>query len=344
MAALLEHRVSKNRATIIDVAALAGVSWKTVSRVVNGEDCVRPETSARIRDAIAQLGYQPNAAARSLAGTRSFLIGAITANPSPHYMVALHRGAAEACRTRGYHLALEEVHIGDPALSADFERNLMSAQFDGVFISPPATDSRIILDLLDKHGVRYIRLDPATELDRSDRIVADDESGVAALVRHLWDLGHRKFGLVNGPEAHRAAPVRREAYLAEIARLGGDPSDVGQAQGTFLFKSGFTGGKELLSAQNRPTAIFATNDEMAGGVVAAAGELGLRVPYDVAVAGFDDSDVAGYVWPPLTTIRQPIVDYSRIAVEMLIAPKPEGGHRVIRLPVELVIRKSTMFQ
>ncbi len=336
--------VSKDRATIVDVAAVAGVSWKTVSRVVNGEENVRPATAARIRDAIAQLGYQPNAAARSLAGTRSFLIGAITANPSPHYMIALHRGASEACRSRGYHLALEEVRLGDPALAADFERNLMSARFDGVFISPPATDSRIILDLLDKHGIRYIRLDPATEVDRSDRIVADDESGVAALVRHFWDLGHRKFGLVNGPEAHRAAPVRRNAYLAEIARLGGDPDAVAQVTGTFLFESGIAGGATLLSRPDRPTAIFAANDEMAGGVVAAAGELGLRVPQDVAVAGFDDSDVAGYVWPPLTTIRQPILDYSRLAVEMLIAPRPEGAPRVIRLPVELVIRKSTMAQ
>jgi LacI family transcriptional regulator len=334
--------VSKDRATIIDVAEVAGVSWKTVSRVVNGESSVRPATAARIRDAISQLGYQPNAAARSLAGTRSFLIGAITANPSPHYMIALHRGAAEACRARGYHLALEEVHIDDPAFAAEFERNLLSARFDGVFISPPATDSQVILDLLDKHSVRYVRLDPATELDRSDRIVADDESGVAALVQHLWDLGHRKFGLVNGPEAHRAAPVRREAYFGAIARLGGNPGDVAQARGTFLFESGIEAGKILLSAANRPTAIFATNDEMAGGVVAAAGELGLRVPHDVAVAGFDDSDVAGYVWPPLTTIRQPIVDYSRIAVELLIAPRPEGEPVVIRLPVELVIRKSTL--
>jgi LacI family transcriptional regulator len=333
--------VSKDRATIVDVAEVAGVSWKTVSRVVNGEANVRPTTAARIRDAITQLGYQPNAAARSLAGTRSFLIGAITANPSPHYMIALHRGAAEACRARGYHLALEEVHINDPAFAAEFERNLLSARFDGVFISPPATDSRIILDLLDKHGIRYVRLDPATELDRSDRIVADDESGVAALVQHFWDLGHRKFGLVNGPEAHRAAPVRREAYLGAIARLGGDPGEVAQARGTFLFESGIEAGKVLLCAPDRPTAIFATNDEMAGGVVAAAGELGLRVPHDVAVAGFDDSDVAGYVWPPLTTIRQPIVDYSRIAVELLIAPRPEGEPVVIRLPVELIIRKST---
>lgn len=313
-----------------------------MARVVNGETSVRPATAARVREAIAQLEYQPNAAARSLAGTRSYLIGAITANPSPHYMIALHRGAAEACRARGYHLALEEVRIHEPTLAADFERNLLSARFDGVFISPPATDCGVILDLLDKHGVRYIRLDPATELDRSDRIIADDASGVAALVRHFWELGHRKFGLINGPEAHRAAAVRREAFLTEVERLGGSPDLVAQVGGSFLFESGFDGGKKLLSAANRPTAIFATNDEVAAGAVAAASDLGLKVPRDVAVAGFDDSDVAGYVWPPLTTIRQPIVDYSRIAVEMLIAPRAEGEPLVIRLPVELVIRKSTM--
>jgi LacI family transcriptional regulator len=333
--------IVNRRATIIDVAERAGVSWKTVSRVVNREPNVRPATAERVREAIDALGFQPNAAARSLAGTRTFLIGAITANPSPHYMIALHRGASEACRSRGYHLALEEVHIDDPNLAADFERNLLSARFDGVFISPPATDNPIILDLLDKHGIRYVRLDPATELDRSDRIIAEDESGVAALVQHFWELGHRRFGLVNGPDAHRAAPVRRAAFLAEIERLGGNPDAIVEASGTFLFGSGIEGGKALLDRPDRPTAIFATNDEMAAGVVAAAGELGLRVPSDVAVAGFDDSDVAGFVWPPLTTIRQPIVEYSRIAVEMLIAPRPEGPPQVISLPVELVIRKST---
>jgi LacI family transcriptional regulator len=329
------------RATIIDVAEVAGVSWKTVSRVINREPNVRTATAERVEAAIAKLGFQPNAAARSLAGTRSFLIGAITANPSPHYMIALHRGAAEACRSRGYHLALEEVHLDSPDLARDFERNLLSARFDGVFLSPPATDNVIILDLLDKHGIRYIRLDPATALDRSDRIIADDETGVAALARHFWSLGHRKFGLVNGPEEHRAAPVRREAFLAEIERLGGKAGDVAQAAGNFYFESGIEGGKALLALQDRPTAIFAANDEMAAGVVAAAGEIGIRVPDQLAVAGFDDSDVAGFVWPPLTTVRQPIVEYARIAVEMLIAPRPEGEPRVINLPVELVVRKSS---
>lgn len=333
--------MSKKRATIIDVAKRAGVSWKTVSRVVNREPNVSAATAKRVQDAIDALDFQPNAAARSLAGTRSFLIGAITANPSPHYMIALHRGASEACRTRGYHLALEEVHLDDPDLAIDFERNLISARFDGVFLSPPATDNLVILDLLDKHGVRYVRLDPAIEPDRSDRIVADDESGVAALVQHLWGLGHRRFGLVNGPEAHRAAPVRQAAFLAEIRRLGGNPDAVAQAPGTFLFRSGIVAGKALLERADRPTAIFAANDEMAAGVVAAAGELGLRVPGDIAVAGFDDSDVAGFVWPPLTTIRQPIMEYSRLAVEMLIAACPEGPPQLISLPVELVVRKST---
>lgn len=331
----------KKRATIIDVAERAGVSWKTVSRVVNREPNVREATAKRVQDAIDALDFQPNAAARSLAGTRSFLIGAITANPSPHYMIALHRGASEACRAHGYHLALEEVHLNDPDLATDFERNLLSARFDGVFISPPATDNPAILNLLDKHGVHYVRIDPATEPNRSDHIVADDESGVAALVQHLWSLGHRRFGLVNGPKGHRAAPVRQAAFLAEISRLGGHPDAVIQAEGTFLFGSGMDAGKLLLNRADRPTAIFAANDEMAAGVLAAAGDIGLRIPADVAVAGFDDSDLASLVWPPLTTIRQPIVEFSRIAVEMLINPRLEGPAQTIRLPVELVVRKST---
>ena len=330
------------RATIIDVAQHAGVSWKTVSRVMNREANVRPQTVAKVEAAIAALDFQPNNAARTLAGTRSFLLGAIADNPSAHYYMALNRGGALACRASGYHLALEEISLGATGMLEEFERNLRRVRFDGVFLSPPVTDHIPLLDLLDRYGVRYVRLAPAKQVDRSDSIFADDAVGVAALARHLWDLGHRRLGVVKGPPEHSASHVRLKSFLDEIERLGGDRSAVALAQGDFSSASGLIAGRILLNGTDRPTAVFASNDDMASGVVAAAGEAGLKVPAHLAVAGFDDSVVAGLVWPPLTTVRQPIEEFARIAVEMLLDPRKDEPVRRVVCPVELVIRRSTV--
>lgn len=328
-------------ATIIDVAERAGVSWKTVSRVMNGEANVKAETAARVTAAMAALDFHPNNAARALKSTRSYLLGAVSDNLSAHYYTALSRGGARACAAHGYHLALEEIDLADPGLLDEFERRLRRARFDGMFLPPPVGDHGPLLDLLDARGVPYVRLAPATDVARSDSVFADDASGVAALARHLWDLGHRRFGVVRGPAGHGASRARLDSFLAEIARLGGDPAAVALGQGDFSPDSGRLAGLELLRRADRPTAVFACNDEMAAGVIAAAGELGLRIPGDVAVAGFDDSTVADLVWPRLTTVRQPIEDLAAIAVEMLIERDAAGRPRRRICPVELVVRAST---
>jgi len=334
--------MSVRRATIIDVAAHAGVSWKTVSRVMNREPNVRPETTARVEAAMRALDFQPNSAARSLAGARSFLIGVIAENPSAHYINALQRGGSQACRAHGYHLALEQGSISTPEALAEFERTIANSRFDGVVISPPNTDNTDLLDLLDRHGVRYVRLAPATDVDRSDSIFAEDAMGVAELARHLWQLGHRKLAIVEGPDSHSASHLRLGGFLDEIEQLGGDREAVRRIGGDFSFASGFQSGRRLLSTDDRPDAIFACNDEMAAGVVAAAGDLGVRVPDQLAVAGFDDSEVAGLVWPPLTTVRQPIEEFARLGVEMLINAKKDDPPRRVVCPVELVVRRSTV--
>jgi LacI family transcriptional regulator len=330
------------KSTIIDVAREAGVSWKTVSRVINNEPNVRQGTALKVREAVARLGYQPNIAARSLAGARSFLIGAITANPSPHYMTALHRGASRACRARGYHLAIEDIDPAHPDCLADLEHGLRSAKFDGVLLCPPTTDIAPILDLLDRFSIPYVRIDPLADPDRAPSLYGDDAAGVEALAEHFWAQGYRRFGIVKGPATHRASRIRHDAFARRIAALGGPAVPIAAAQGDFSFDSGVAAGGALIDRLPGGSAIFACNDEMAAGVIAAAGRRRLAVPEDVAVAGFDDSDIARMIWPPLTTIRQLIEDYARIAVDLLT--RARGGEETpppITLPVELVIRGST---
>lgn len=333
--------MKKTRATIKDVAKLAGVSWKTVSRVINRDAHVRPATVERVETAIRELDFWPNAAARSLAGTRSFLIGAFTDNPSPHYVTELYRGAARTCREMGYHLAIEELEWGRPEMVEEVSRGLRRIRFDGVFLSPPLTDAPELLALLEERNIPYVRLSPASDLRRSDSVLADEAEGIEALARHLWGLGHRRLGVVRGPASHGVAYRRHLTFLAEIGRLGGDREAVAIEDGDFTMESGKAAGSALLSRSERPTAIFASNDEMAAGVLAAAGERGLSVPGDVAVAGFDDSNLARGVWPPLTTVRQPIAESARLAVDLLIEPAQDGKRRELHCPVELVVRRST---
>lgn len=333
--------MKSDRPTIVDVAERAGVSWKTVSRVINREPNVSAKTVQRVKQAIAELDYEPNPAARSLAGARSYLIGAIADNPSAHYIGELHRGAAKACRERGYHLALEEVSSDLPGWVDDFEASLKRVKFDGAIVVPPLTDDTKLLDALDRQGIRYLRISPATDFSRSDAIFARDELGVAELVRHLWDLGHRALGIIEGPPDHRASQVRLMSFLAEVDKLGGDPSAVQRAEGDFSIESGIVAAKRLLSAKRPPTAIFAANDAMAAGVIAAAGEMGLRIPDALSVAGFDDSEIASFVWPKLTTVSQAIPTLARLAVEMLTEPGRQDASRTVHNPVRLVIRAST---
>ncbi len=187
-----------SRITIKDVATAADVSIKTVSRVINREPNVRPAVQTRVEAAIRELGFVPNRAARSLAGTRSYLLGTIFDNPSPSYILALQRGAMAVCREAGYHLGIEEIDMaGDVAV--EIARILETSRFDGVILSPPVTDSAIILDALEARGLPYVQLTPWRFEGRSHAIKIDDAAATAEMAQYLWGLGHRRFALITGP-------------------------------------------------------------------------------------------------------------------------------------------------
>ena len=329
------------RVTIVEVAKLAGVSIKTVSRVINREPHVRPALREKVERAITRLGFVPNAAARALSGNRSFVVAAFYRNPSLYYISELQKGAMRVCRQQGYHLMIEEVDTGTPEQLQGFDGFLRDVRLDGAILSPPVTDDATVLQRLDAAGVPYVRLAPLTDAARSHAIFSDDEGGAALLARHLWSLGHRRIGLVAGPAAHLASQDRRKGFLAELTRCGLATEAVQIVEGDFSFAAGMAGGIELLARNPRVTAIFACNDDMASGVMAAAARLGVAVPESVSVVGYDDSPIATQVWPPITTVRQPISDMAAEAARLLIQGEGGGQPLIERFGVELIDRRST---
>ncbi|HWU02503.1 MAG TPA: LacI family DNA-binding transcriptional regulator, partial [Novosphingobium sp.] len=293
-------------ATMTDVADAAGVSIKSVSRVINNEPHVSPRLREKVEAAIAALDYVPDTAARSLAGARSFTISVLFDNPSPNYTMKVISGAYRACMENQYHLRIDSLDSsrGDTPLLAQLDQILRHSRCDGFVLTPPLCDNPMLLEVLETRGVRYSRVAPVFDPGRSRAVLIDDAGAAAAVADMFWEHGHRRIGLINGPLNHGAAGNRRRGFLDRLAQLDPDLI-VSQADGGFAFEGGMAAGRELLMARRYPTAIFATNDDSAVGAMVACQQQGLSVPGDVSVCGFDDSWVAKTVWPYLTTVRQP---------------------------------------
>lgn len=334
----------KKPTTLDDVAAIAGVSAKTVSRVVNRNANVSARTRERIEAAIRDTGYRVNHAARSLAASRSFLIGAFMPHVSSFYFAEIFRGAAKACRQYGYHLVLEEFDHGSDSVVDRYEQGLRGARCDALILTSPVCDDEKLLDALDRDGLPYVRIAPGRYADRSSSVGANESQGVRQLARHLWDSGRRNFALIGGPADHAASMIREKAFCDALAELGGDPASVALTRielDETIAEAGRIATLHLLSSvSERPDAIFAFNDEVAIGAMAAIRELGFSVPEDIAVAGFDDSYLARLGWPPLTTIRQPIADLAFEAVRIIASPDRELMDNIL-LPTCLVVRGTT---
>lgn len=305
--------------TIIDIARQAGVSIKTVSRVLNREEGVGAETRARVEALIVRLGYRPNASARSLSSRRSYLIGAIFMRVGAYHFVGqVQEGAMRACRKAGYHLVLEQVDPPEAVGRAAFVQALRAAKFDGVVLTPPICDDAEVLSNIEDAGLPYVRMAPHTDLERAPCVLMDDYEAARLVVGRLWMLGHRKLGLVEGDMLHGSARRRKEGFLDALRERGGEIRPEWIASGDFQSLSGFHAGDRLLDQVDRPTAIFVSNDEMAMGVLAAAAKHGLQVPHDLSLVGFDDTPAAEASWPPLSTIHQPTAAMAEAAVTMLI--------------------------
>ena len=306
------------RTTIVDVGKLAGVSYKTVSRVLNGEPHVTPELQERVRAAAEQLNYHPNAFAQGLVRQRSHLIGLVYENPSPSYVVELQMGVLD--RLRGGHYRLVVLPVESVEQHANEIVGLLrSAGLDGVVLAPPASDHPTILAHLAAAHMRYARISPTHDTENGPSHLIDDTAAAREIAAYVIRQGHRRIAVIKGDPTHAATDARLLGYTQafEAAGIALDPALV--EGGMFTFDSGYEAARRLLARGERPTAILAQNDEMAVGAMTAAREKGLSVPAQLSVVGFDDTEVSRVVWPQLTTIRQPVFEMAAAATEMLIA-------------------------
>jgi LacI family transcriptional regulator len=333
----------KRRATIEDVAARAGLSIKTVSRVLNLEPNVRPETRERVLAAARDLEYQPNLSARRLASKRSFVIGLIYDNPDSNYVMGIQEGALAVCRPHDYHLLIHPCSTLSPTLVEEVLSLHRRSTVDGLILSQPVSDFEPLITALLEADIAFVRLSQRPCAGDPPCVSVDDEQAAYRLTDHLVSLGHRRIGFIMGHPDHGSSHDRLKGFRASL-QAHGIPSDHAPVeQGLYTFDSGYACARKLLALEHRPTAIFAGDDHMAMGVLTAAYESGLVVPDDLSVCGFDDAPMARYVWPPLTTARQPITEVARLATECLLnrlQGKEMGGERHT-LESRLVLRGST---
>lgn len=331
-------------ATIYDVARVAGVSKTTVSRVVNGEAAVSPQTREQVQKAIRSLRYTPNKAARSLASQAEARIGLLYNNPSVAYFSELMIGALESCGRHGAQLVVDKCEIGNPTAARRAVRSMIAGGINGMLLTAPLSQSTELIQSLSKAGIAIVAV--ATGRFRSDVccVGIDDFAAAHEMTMYLVGLGHRRIGFVKGHPGHTSSKQRFLGFKTALREAGIDlPPDL-VTQGHNSYRSGLTAGDALLAAS--PTAIFAGNDDMASGVLSAAHRRGLTVPQDLSVVGFDDT-IAGSVWPELTTVRQPISEIGAKAVDVLVEDiriLRAGGYITqenILIPHSLITREST---
>lgn len=328
------------RATIKDVSRAAGVSIKTVSRVLNDERYVSPDTRARVQAAVAALNFRPNAAARSLAGRRSFQIGLICDNPSPYYVYEMQAGVRARCEAQGVRMLAQPYDRRTDRLIDLVEALIDTTHVDGLILTPSASDDLAVLDLLARRGVPVVRVSPGVRAGETPASFIDNEAAAAALTERLIALGHRRIGHVTGHPDYATSARRLAGFRRAMATAGLAVDERLVVAGAYDFPSGAGAAETMLALPDRPTAIFAASDEMAAGVLTVAHRLGLALPRELSVAGFGDDALAGFVWPPLTTVRQPTRRLGWVAADLLLAPADEET-KAVETPFELIERAST---
>lgn len=312
------------KTTINDIARLAGVSKKTVSRVINRSGALNGDTRERIERVIRETGYVPNPQARALALGRNFLIGLIHDNPNAQMILNMQQGILEGLRDTEFEMVVRPVDRNAPDLFDNIRAFIIRQRLYGVVILPPLSESDALARLCEEAGCRYVRMGSAV-LDDADHMVAsNDRDAVQEAIRYLIAQGHRRIGHVSGPHGFRSARERQAGLEAALAEAGIKLPRSLIAEGEYTFDSGVAATEKLLDLSPPPSAIFAANDEMAAGVLYAARVRGIAVPEQLSIIGFDDTPIAARVWPPLTTVRWPIVAMGRSAALKLVAGASGG--------------------
>ena len=310
------------RSTINDVARLAGVSKKTVSRVINDSPLVRPDTRAKVLALMQQLGYAPDPQARGLAFRRSFLIGLVYDNPTAQYIVNMQYGVLDALRDSGFELVVHPCDSKQEGYIEGIRRFVQQQKLWGVILIPRVSEDQALADMLREADCRYVRIASIAVDEAARMLQTHDRRAGGEVADYLESLGHRRIGLITGPTRYRSSIERGGGFLDALGKRGIRLPPEAIYEGGYTFESGVAGAEQLLRQEPRPTAIFACNDEMAAGVYKAALRMGLSIPRDLSVVGYDDSPLASQLWPALSTIHLPIRDLGRQAAQMLLAGEP----------------------
>lgn len=337
-------RKSGSVVTIHDVARHAGVSPMTVSRVINSETNVREETRARVIASVKALRYSPNLAARSLASADGMHLGVLYSNPSSAYLSEFLLGSLEQSSLSGTQLVIEQCDKVESEREAI--QRLVKGGIDGVILPAPLCDSEESLRAVEETGIPAVLVASGRPAPVFSAVSINDFEAARAMTRHLLALGHKRIGFINGHPNQTASGQRFRGYIEGMTEAGLSVGTDQVAQGYFTYRSGLEAAERLLGSW-KPTAIFASNDDMAAATMAVAHRRGLDVPGDLAIAGFDDTPLATTVWPELTTIRQPIADMAREAVRLLIEQirgrrsggNPQVTHKLLKF--SLIDREST---
>jgi LacI family transcriptional regulator len=338
------------RPTIKDVAERAGVSLKTVSRVINNETSVMQATRTRVLQAISELDYEPDRSARALRSSTPFVIGLVYDNPNPYHIIGVQNGVLAACRETGFDLQIHPCDASSPLLADELGEWVRRSRLAGLVLTAPMSESADLVNALAARGVRLVRIIAATEDPKDGHacVYVDDRDAAYEITEHLVQLGHQRIGFLWGGAQHRSSGERYAGYEAALKDYGITLDKHLVVPGDYTFDDGFRGARRLLALREPPTAIFGSNDEIAAGVLAAAKSAGMNVPYDLSIAGFEDSPFSKQSWPALTTAKQATEDIARHAARLLISGVREDAYDDHPIPMhnqgfvpQLVVRGST---
>lgn len=325
------------RPSIRDVARLAGVSYQTVSRVLNGHPSIRPETRERVQTVISELNYAPSRAARALVTSRSQTIGILAASSTQYGTASSIAAIEDAARARGYWVSTANIEAAEPESITEGLAHLIAQAVEGlVVIAPQARVFRALA--AQRLDLPYVSLQ-SSDLDPDHTLSVDQIAGARLATSHLISLGHREIYHLAGPQDWIEAEARMRGFLDAMSAA--DIPTTAPILGDWTAEFGYYAGRELLRFRDF-TAVFASNDQMALGIMHAIRDAGLAVPGDISVVGFDDIPGAAHFWPPLTTVRQDFADLGRRCVDVLLgAAEPGDPPTHGRIVPELVVRRST---
>ncbi len=313
------------KVTINDVAKYAGVSIKTVSRVTNNEPSVKQATVDKVNEAIKALNYQPNLAARNLAGTKSYAIGFIYDNPNAYYIIDMQNGILSARKDKGYELVIHPCNAKSETICDELTALVKYSRLAGLVLTPPLSEDPKVLKALTEIDANYVRI-IAGEKDNDQNgltILVNDKFGAVQITQHLIDLGHKHIAFLSGDLHHESTKERLLGFKQALTINNLKLNENYIIEGKYSFESGVDGANKLIKLKNRPTAIVACNDEIAAGALFAARLAGLDIPVDLSIVGFEDSPFSRQTWPKLTTVHQPNAEIAQVATELLIAKRRE---------------------